>query len=111
MDGQVNSITGVVGETVSPGGGATPEAPGSQAPLPTSAASNAFMVIGNVSGLEVVVPFAESDASRVAFNQDAQVTFDAVPNLTISGHVLAVASAATVSSGVVNYCHHQPQPG
>jgi HlyD family secretion protein len=103
MDGQVNSITGVVGETVSPGGGATPEAPGSQAPLPTSATSNAFMVIGNVSGLEVVVPFAESDASRVAFNQDAQVTFDAVPNLTISGHVLAVASAATVSSGVVNY--------
>ena len=103
MDGQVNSITGVVGETASPGGGATPEAPGSQAPLPTSAASNAFMVIGNVSGLEVVVPFAESDASRVAFNQDAQVTFDAVPNLTISGHVIAVASAATVSSGVVNY--------
>ena len=103
MDGQVNSITGVVGETVSPGGGATPEAPGSQAPLPTSTSSNAFMVIGNVSGLEVVVPFAESDASRVAFNQDAQVTFDAVPNLTISGHVIAVASAATVSSGVVNY--------
>ena len=103
MDGQVNSITGVVGETVSPGGGATPEAPGSQAPLPTSTASNAFMVIGNVSGLEVVVPFAESDASRLAFNQDAQVTFDAVSNLTISGHVIAVASAATVSSGVVNY--------
>jgi len=34
---------------------------------------------------------------------DGQVTFDAVPNLTISGHVIAVASAATVSSGVVNY--------
>jgi HlyD family secretion protein len=103
MDGEVNSITGVVGENVSPGGGATPEAPGSQAPLPTSSTSSAFMVIGNVSGLEVVIPFAESDASRIAFNQSAQVTFDAVPNLTISGHVLAVASAATVTSGVVNY--------
>ena len=31
------------------------------------------------------------------------MTFDAVPNLTISGRVIAVASAATVSSGVVNY--------
>ena len=31
------------------------------------------------------------------------MTFDAVPNLTISGHIIAVASAATVSSGVVNY--------
>jgi HlyD family secretion protein len=56
-----------------------------------------------VSGLEVVVPFAETDASRVAFNNGAQVTFDAVPNLTISGHVIAVASSATVTSGVVNY--------
>jgi HlyD family secretion protein len=103
MDGSVNSINGVVGETVSPGGGTTPEAPGSQAPLPTTTASNAFTVIGNVGGLEVVVPFAESDASRLAFNNDAQVTFDAVPNLTISGHVVAVAPSATVTSGVVNY--------
>ncbi len=103
MDGEVNSISGVVGENVAPGGGTTPEAPGSQAPLPTSAASNAFMVIGNISGMEVVIPFAESDASRLAFNQTAQVTFDAVPNLTITGHVIAVASAATVTSGVVNY--------
>ena len=103
MDGEVNSINGVVGENVSPGGGTTAEAPGSQAPLPSSAASNAFMVIANVSGMDVVVPFAESDASRLAVNQDAQVTFDAVSNLTISGRVIAVASASTTSSGVVNY--------
>jgi HlyD family secretion protein len=104
MDGEVNSINGVVGEAVAPGGGTTAQAPGSQAPLPTgTAGATAFMVIGNVSGMEVVIPFAESDAARIAFNQDAQVTFDAVPNLTISGHVVAVASAATISSGVVNY--------
>ena len=109
MDGEVNSINGVVGETVSPGGGTTAEAPGGPAPLPTGtgsgtgAGSSAFMVIGNVSGMEVVIPFAESDAARIAFNQDAVITFDAVPNLTISGHVIAVGSAATLSSGVVNY--------
>jgi HlyD family secretion protein len=103
MDGAVNSINGVVGESVSPAGGTTAEAPGGPAPLPTAGATNAFMVIGNVSGMEVVIPFAESDAARVAFNQAAQITFDAVPNLTISGHVIAIASAATVTSGVVNY--------
>jgi HlyD family secretion protein len=103
MDGEVNSINGVVGETVGTGGGTTAEAPGSQAPLPSGTASSAFMVIGNVSAMEVVIPFAEADASKLAFNQDAQVTFDAVPNLTISGHVIAVASSATMSSGVVNY--------
>jgi HlyD family secretion protein len=103
MDGVVNSINGVVGEDVSPGAGSTPESPGSQAPLPTSTAASAFMVIGNISSMEAVIPFAESDASKLAFNQAAQVTFDAVPNLTISGHVVAVASSATVTSGVVDY--------
>ena len=103
MEGVVNSINGVVGETAITGSGTTAEAPGTQAPLPASGASSAFMVIGNVSAMEVVIPFAESDASRLAFNQDTMVTFDAVPNLAISGHVVAVASSATVQSGVVNY--------
>jgi multidrug efflux pump subunit AcrA (membrane-fusion protein) len=92
-----------VGESVGPGSGSTAEAPGTQAPLPTTTPSSSFMVIGNDSGMEVVVPFAESDAARVASNQDASVTFDAVPNVSITGKVLAVASSATVSSGVVNY--------
>jgi HlyD family secretion protein len=103
IDGNVNAINGVVGETVGPGQGSTAQAPGSTAPLPTAGASTSFMVIGNDSAMEVIVPFAESDAARVGFNQDVQVTFDAVPNLTISGKVVAVASSATVSSGVVNY--------
>jgi len=88
---------------VGPGQGSTSQAPGSTAPLPSAGASTSFMVIGNDSAMEVIVPFAESDAARVGFNQDVQVTFDAVPNLTISGKVVAVASSATVSSGVVNY--------
>lgn len=110
MNGTIDSINGVVGEAVAPGGGMTAQSPGSEAPLPstsssvgTGTGSSAFMVISNVDAMQVVIPFAESDASRVAFDQDAQITFDAMPNLTISGHVIAVATAATVSSGVVNY--------
>jgi HlyD family secretion protein len=103
MDGEVDAINGVVGESVSQGGGTTAEAPGGQVPLPGPAGGSAFMVLANVSGMDVVVPFAESDAARIAFGQDATLTFDAVPNLTISGKVIAVASSATVTSGVVNY--------
>jgi HlyD family secretion protein len=105
IDGDVNAINGVVGETVGPGQGTTAEAPGSTAPLPSTgtASSSSFMVIGDDSAMAVVVPFAESDAARVAFNQDANITFDAAPNVTISGKVVAVATSATVSSGVVNY--------
>jgi multidrug efflux pump subunit AcrA (membrane-fusion protein) len=104
MEGEINSINGVVGDSVGQdGSGGTAEAPGTQAPLPSSTPSNAFMVIGNTSAMEAVIPFAESDAAKLAFNQDTQITFDAVPSLTISGHVVAVATAATVQSGVVNY--------
>jgi HlyD family secretion protein len=103
IDGSVNAINGVVGENVGTGQGVTAEAPGTQAPLPTTAASSSFMVIGNDSAMEVVVPFAESDAAKLGFNQNANVTFDAAPNVTISGKVVAVASSATITSGVVNY--------
>jgi HlyD family secretion protein len=104
LGGVIDSINGVVGDSVGAGsGGGTAEAPGTQAPLPSSTPSSAFIVIGDTSAMEAVIPFAESDAAKLAFNQDTQVTFDAVPNLTISGHLVAVATAATVQSGVVNY--------
>ena len=103
MNGTVNSINGVVGEIAGGASGITPEAPGTQAPLPSTTQSSSFMVIGNDSGMEVVVPFAESDAARLASDQNASVTFDAAPNVTITGKVIAVASSATVTSGVVNY--------
>ena len=103
MNGTVNAINGVVGEMAGGASGSTPEAPGTQAPLPTTTQSSSFMVIGNDSGMEVVVPFAESDAARVASDQDASITFDAAPSVTMTGKVIAVASSATVTSGVVNY--------
>jgi multidrug efflux pump subunit AcrA (membrane-fusion protein) len=121
FDSTVLSINGQVGETVSGGAGTTAQAPGTTAPQPSSSgatsssaggsagssggggASGGFMVLGNVSGLEVVAPFAEADAARLAANQQATITFDAVANLTLPAHVLAVASGATVISNVANY--------
>src|SRR5438309_219228 len=42
-------------------------------------------------------------AARLATNQTAALTFDAIPNLTISGHVLSISPSATVVSNVVDY--------
>jgi HlyD family secretion protein len=126
FDGTVQSINGVVGEPVSSGGGSTSLAPGSSAPQPSSSGasgggaggagstgstgtgassggSSVFMVLGDVSAMQVVAPFAEADASRLAVNQQATVTFDAVSGVTLPAHVLAVASTATVVSNVTNY--------
>jgi len=102
--GVVVSINGVSGETA---GGGTAQAPGSLAPQPSSGtgsgASSGFMVIDDTSSYVAVMPFAETDAARLATNQTAALTFDAIPNLTISGHVLSISPSATVVSNVVDY--------
>ena len=101
--GVVISINGVPGETA---GGGTAQSPGSLAPQPSSggsAGSSAFMVIDDNSSFVAVMPFAETDAARLAANQTVAFTFDAIPGLTISGHVLAISPTATVVSNVVDY--------
>ena len=62
-----------------------------------------FLVLDGAENFQVVVPFEESDAARIAPNQNVDVTFAAVPDLVRHGTVMAVAPGATASSGVVSY--------
>ena len=107
--GVVVSISGVPGEAVAGGGsGTTAQAPGTLAPQPASgsssgSASGGFMVIDDNSSLVAVMPFAETDAAKLAANQTTTLTFDAIPNLTVTGHVLSISPNATVVSNVVDY--------
>jgi len=102
--GVVISINGVPGETA---GSGTAQSPGSLAPQPSSGAtggaSSGFMVIDDTSSFVAVMPFAETDAARLAADQTSSFTFDAIPGLTISGHVLTISPSATVVSNVVDY--------
>ncbi|MGB2940585.1 MAG: biotin/lipoyl-binding protein [Candidatus Dormiibacterota bacterium] len=117
-DGTVVSVTGNVGETSGGGGSSTSQAPGSNAPLTggssgssgtgsssssSSSSSSATVVLASAAGFQAVVPFPESDASKLVPNQDVNLTYDAIPNLNVAGKVLAVAPTATVVSNVVNY--------
>ena len=119
----VSAINGVVGEFVQPSANTSPLAPGTEAPIPglqgaTSSSSLAlgnaatgavrpggtqFMVLDNINTFQVVVPFEESDAAKVAPNQKVNVTFDAVPDLTRAGTVVSVAPAGSSISSVINY--------
>ncbi|MGQ0577118.1 MAG: efflux RND transporter periplasmic adaptor subunit [Pseudonocardia sp.] len=121
--GTVSAINGSVGEFVNAGGGTTAKAPGSTAPIPgvgaaatadqtnsnvgaptaTRPGGDAFLVLNNLDTFEVVVPFEESDAARVAPNQKVEVRFDAIPDLTLPGTVLQIAPGGTSISGVTNY--------
>lgn len=114
VDGTVSVLNGAVGEYVGPSTGTSALAPGGGAAIPgTDAATVAaavsrpggtqFLVLDGADTFRVVVPFEESDAARIAPNQNVDVSFDAVPDLVRHGTVLAVAPAATVTSGVVGY--------
>jgi HlyD family secretion protein len=122
--GTVSSITGAVGEWIGAGGGTSALAPGTDAAIPgvgaaatadqssasasgapsaTRPGGSAFIVLNNINTFQVVVPFEESDAAKVAPNQKVEVTFDALPDLTRDGTVLSLAPGGVDISGVTNY--------
>ncbi|MGH3611839.1 MAG: efflux RND transporter periplasmic adaptor subunit [Pseudonocardia sp.] len=117
MAGLVAAINGAVGEVVGPVSGVTPLAPGSTSALPiTGGFSNdagstgvqppgvgAFLLLDGVDSFQLVVPFEESDAARLAPNQRVEVRVDAIPDLTSPGTVLAIAPSGSDVSGIINY--------
>lgn len=117
-DGTVVGVNAQVGEIVAVGGQTTPLAPGTDAPQPSTAtavstagqagatggtAASPFLVLADVSSFQVVAPLAEADAAQVRSGQRADVTFDALPGLTLPATVLAVAPGSTVIQNVTNY--------
>jgi HlyD family secretion protein len=122
-DGVISAVNGVVDEYLSPASGTTALAPGSRAAIPGSSSAggtaatgalgagaavtrpggSSFLVLSNAESFQVVVPFEESDAIQIAPDQQVSVTFDAIPGLTESGSVVAVAPSATAISGVISY--------
>jgi HlyD family secretion protein len=114
-EGTVAAVNGAVGEVLAPSAATTPLAPGSEGAIPgagTSASAagtvtrpggTQFLVLDNVDSFEVVVPFEESDAVRLAPNQRVDVRFDAIPDLTLPGTVVAVSPSASALSGVISY--------
>ncbi|SHJ90796.1 HlyD family secretion protein [Pseudonocardia thermophila] len=120
--GTVAVINGTVGEYLAPSTGTSALAPGSDAPIPgaggatgggaaaaaTGVSANRpggtqFIVLSDVDQFQVVVPFNESDAVQIQPGQRADVTFDAIPDLTAPGSVLSVAPVATSIGGVISY--------
>jgi multidrug efflux pump subunit AcrA (membrane-fusion protein) len=91
--GDVASISTAVGGNV----------PTTSSPATISANATGFIVLTNVSSLEITGSFSESDAAKIKAGQAATFTFDALPNVTATGKVLGVDLLPTTSSGVTSY--------
>ena len=114
--GTVSAINGRAGEFVGEASGTTPVAPGSTATIPESTdlasdggsgsgtgGGSPLIVLNNLDTFQLVVPFEESDAARIAVNQQVEVTVDAIPDLRAPATVLAIAPTGTPSNGIVQY--------
>ena len=91
--GDVASISTAVGGNV----------PTTSAPATTSANATGFIVLTNVSSLEITGSFSEADAAKIQAGQIATFTFDALPNANATGKVIGVDLLPTTSSGVTSY--------
>ena len=69
----------------------------------SSSSNSTPIVISDLSSLQAQVQIAETDRPKVKIDQKAEMTFDAVPDLTITGKVTQIDAVGTASSGVVTY--------
>ena len=91
VSGDVASISAAVGQNA-----------------PTASSSvvgsvSGFIVLTNVSNLEVQASFSESDAAKLAAGQAATFTFSALPNAQATGKVIQIDLLPTTSGGATSY--------
>ena len=69
----------------------------------TSASSNTPMVIDNLDSLKASVAINEVDVPKVTKEQKVTLTFDAIPDLTLTGKVEKIDSSGTNTQNVITY--------
>ena len=67
----------------------------------TSNQAIASIITGNATTVSVSV--AEVDAPQIKIDQEATITFDALPNKTFTGKVMGINTTGAVTSGVTTY--------
>jgi multidrug efflux pump subunit AcrA (membrane-fusion protein) len=100
--GVVAAISTQPGELVS-GGGTSATSSSSSSTSTSSSTSKGFIEITGVNNLQVTAGFAETDAVNLKVNQPATISFNALPSVSLAGHVVSVNTQPTVVSNVVTY--------
>jgi multidrug efflux pump subunit AcrA (membrane-fusion protein) len=65
--------------------------------------TRAYATVIDLDRLQVAITVAESDSASVQVGQKAVITFDALPELTLTGKVKNIDFSGTNSEGVVSY--------
>ena len=106
ISGYITTLSINNGDQVSGSGSSASTSRSSTGGATTSSSStsvNSPIVITNLGNLKAQVQIAETDRPKVKAGQKAELTFSAVPDLTITGKVAEIDAVGTASSGVVTY--------
>src|SRR3984885_13742257 len=98
-----SSSTGSSSSSASSGSGTTAGRLGGSSSSSSSSSASGFAEIINTNTLTMTVAFSESDISKVAVNQPATVTLDALSGVELAAHVSSISLVGTTSSSVVSY--------
>jgi multidrug efflux pump subunit AcrA (membrane-fusion protein) len=69
----------------------------------TGSSGSALIVIVNMGAMNLVVPFNESDISKLQVGQPATVTVNALPDSQFAARVTSIATLSSSNGGVVSY--------
>jgi membrane fusion protein, macrolide-specific efflux system len=104
MAGTVTALNGTVGSSSSGSSNASSGGNGNNSSSSSSSSgASAFIVISDMSKLQVSASVPESDATRLKLQQAAQVTWNALPDTSVEGIVTSISPTSTTSGGVTSY--------
>jgi multidrug efflux pump subunit AcrA (membrane-fusion protein) len=102
--GTVGAINGVVGEAATGSlSGSSSSGSSSSSTGSAGAASSGFISLTDLSTLQVVAGFSETDASKISVGQPATVSFNALTTITLQGKVSQLNINSVTVSNVVTY--------
>ena len=101
ITGTITALSVENGDTVGSSSGSSTSAQGASSS--SSSNGSTVMTITNLDAFTASITLAEADISSVEVGQKAVITFDALPDLTLTGKVTSIDTTGTNSQGVVSY--------
>src|SRR6202011_1222427 len=96
--GTVSAVSGVTGEQIGSGGGASTttasSSSSSSGSSSGSSSSSGFVTITNLTAMQVVSGFSETDAAKLRVRHAETVTVEALPGQQLAAHVIAIDTNA-----------------
>ncbi len=103
ISGTITALGFANGDTVGSSSASANSGQGATGSSSSSSSTTSTLTITNLDAFTVAITLAEADISSVAVGQKAVITFDALPDLTLTGKVTSVDTVGTNSQGVVSY--------